>query len=1087
MERAIVDKNKITLYWGQGESAPEKMKMFRYGSEPSMKALIDHFPNSRDHLRYYHTRGAYEMDFSKQNLKRIHEDFGRVPVESGITFINELKRANEEFVDMIRKAQNAKTLPIDILPQYDYKVPPLGEYQHRGVILLNNVKRMPLFADCGLGKCVAPHQVITTSTGPITMKEVFEREGAIIQTEDCLGEVKVLETPIEVPTLLNGKQTWKKCDRVYREKLKKGTPLKRIKGTMSEETLATIPHRFLINKGEWSETVVKGDTLWSPSVINPKEALKKHFTNDEVLFFSWFLADGCDNLKTGTVITCMNTSDRKKLIRLATSLGFKACEQKASCAHVSISGMKRWREKLATHGYPMSKKLSADKFIPAFVFGLPRRQKKIFLNHYISKEGYIGTNGVLEVSSASRKTIYGLYQLLLGFGIVSKIRKKKAKATNSSNPQLRDYWLLQITGEHMSRFGEKIGLYHEHKDKRLRELVLKTRNPNKDILPCREEMETIYKRTGLSQGELFGKNGFLSCRKGGFSRRMAETFLKKHGEEPEAKEIKRLLEADVFFDTVENSESVELEEDMYVYDLMVPETHNYVIDGKWSHNTYMVLVSTEIQIKRGAIGKGKTLIAGKLATLETGWLEDAENFTDLKVAMLWSSKSNKEKKYEEIMEKLNDDSYDAYVINHDGLRIYEKELRQYGFDKVVVDESTILKGFHGMERHFKGGEFGRSLMRVSEKADWRVIMTGTPAPNGPQDLWGQFKFLNPEGFMIDPTWRDFMSSYFKKVYFGATNVRNTGQVYKTGEKKGLPKYPDTPIGELVHPHLKEGEPLNPNTPSKFEVRKESISEIHNLIAPWVYRLKLRECVDVPKDYRMERFVQMNATQKKHYKDMKEKLVVEIENEKQETTEIRAAIELSAYGKLRQITGGFIIDHEENPIPMKKNPKLDMLDQMVEEEIDAEEKIVIFCEFRWEVETITSRYKKYGAVSVFGGNTTKKNLDNIKKFKKGGSNVRIIVMHPQSASHGVNLTEACYLIFYSINFSAEFNYQAVGRILRANQTKPMFIYYLLCRGTIDTLAYDKIIKKNEDQDFLLDGEGIEKRSHRDLLEACREGI
>jgi len=661
---------------------------------------------------------------------------------------------------------------------------------------------------------------------------------------------------------------------------------------MSEESTATLPHRFLDASGKWVSEISKNQKLKIPVSLkgNPSELSDSH----------------------------ENTHLRER-------------------------------------------RLDRKNRLPSSVFMMNDKERKDTLEFYLSRYGSV-TDGVITVGTQHRKIVYGLYQLLLSFGAVSKI---------------------ESSGE--GRWKLIVGV-----DPRSESNIHKTES-----------------------------------------------------------------------DSVEYSEISPLEEDTYVYDLMVPDTHNYVVDGKWSHNTYMVLTSTELQINRGAVGKGKTLIAAKLATLETGWLQDSEMFTDLKVGVLWSSKSKKEKKYEEIMGKLNDSSYDAYVINHDGIRVYEKELTDYGFEKVVVDESTILKGFHGMGRHFKGGEFGRSLMRVAQNAKWRAIMTGTPAPNGPQDLWGQFKFLNPEGFIIEPTWRDYMSSYFKQVYFGATNVRNTGQVFKSGPKKGSLKFPNTPMNQLIAPHLKEGDPLNKNTPSKWVVKSTAIRTISELISPWIYRLKLRDCVEVPKDYRMNRLVDMTRVQAQHYKDMKESLVVELGDK-----EIRAAIELAAYGKLRQITAGFIIDHEGEAIALRKNPKMDMLDQMVHDEIDVEEKIVIFCEFQWEIKTITSRYKKYGAVSVYGGNAAKKNLENIKKFKAGGKDVRIIVMHPQSAAHGVNLTEACYLIFFSINFSAEFNYQAVGRILRANQKKPMFIYYLLCRNSIDTLAYDKIIKKNSDQEALM---------------------
>jgi len=155
----------------------------------------------------------------------------------------------------------------------------------------------------------------------------------------------------------------------------------------------------------------------------------------------------------------------------------------------------------------------------------------------------------------------------------------------------------------------------------------------------------------------------------------------------------------------------------------------------------------------------------------------------------------------------------------------------------------------------------------------------------------------------------------------------------------------------------------------------------------------------------------------------------------------------------------------DPIRLKENPKLDMLDQLVDDEIDIRHKIVIFAEYREEIEMITSRYKKYGAVSVFGGNSSEKNLRNIKKFKKEDS-CRIIVMNPQSASHGVNLTEAAYLIFYSISYSAEFNYQAIGRIKRATQKNHMRIFYLLATNSIDRIIYNVIVGKNKTQDQLL---------------------
>ena len=51
--------------------------------------------------------------------------------------------------------------------------------------------------------------------------------------------------------------------------------------------------------------------------------------------------------------------------------------------------------------------------------------------------------------------------------------------------------------------------------------------------------------------------------------------------------------------------------------------------------TYMVLVSTEMQIKTGVVARGKTLVVGKLLTLEDGCLGDCKKFTDLTATILW--------------------------------------------------------------------------------------------------------------------------------------------------------------------------------------------------------------------------------------------------------------------------------------------------------------------------------------------------------------------------------------------------------------------------------------------------------------------
>ena len=87
--------------------------------------------------------------------------------------------------------------------------------------------------------------------------------------------------------------------------------------------------------------------------------------------------------------------------------------------------------------------------------------------------------------------------------------------------------------------------------------------------------------------------------------------------------------------------------------------------------------------------------------------------------------------------------------------------------------------------------------------------------------------------------------------------------------------------------------------------------------------------------------------------------------------------------------------------------------------------------------------------------------NIKKFRED-EKTRVIVLHPKSAAHGVTFTMAHHLIFYSIDHSAEDNYQCIHRIKRAGQKQPMFVYTIMCRRTIDELIYKVIELKNKNQ-------------------------
>ena len=451
--------------------------------------------------------------------------------------------------------------------------------------------------------------------------------------------------------------------------------------------------------------------------------------------------------------------------------------------------------------------------------------------------------------------------------------------------------------------------------------------------------------------------------------------------------------------------------------------------------TFMVLVSTEKQINSGVIAPGKTLICGKLMTLESGWKQDAKRFTDLKVNVVWAPAGTKRR--QKLLALLNDPA-DVYIINHDGLFVLEEELAAMNFQKVVVDESTILKSYHG-DFARKGGKFGKTLMNISKRADWRVIMSGTPAPNGPEDLWGQFKFLDDYGFLLEPCYQDFKNMYMEEIVFG----------------KGF------------------------GAPSKWVCPSESRDQIKTIIDPYAFQVNIRDNIDLPPLFIIKRGVLMGDHQSEHYLEMYSSLSTIIND-----STVDIDIKLTQLTKLRQITGGFLIDHNEEAHPIEDATKLEALDELLEEIGD--EKVIIYAQYKWEIESMEARYKEYGVVTVFGGNSSKKNLDNLDKFLTT-EEARIILLHPRSAAHGITLTNSHYMIFYSGSYSAEENYQCIARIERASQKNTMFVYYLIAEigahtvpdeyeklaekiedeGTIDQIMYEVVQQKQANQNQLID--------------------
>jgi SNF2 family DNA or RNA helicase len=121
----------------------------------------------------------------------------------------------------------------------------------------------------------------------------------------------------------------------------------------------------------------------------------------------------------------------------------------------------------------------------------------------------------------------------------------------------------------------------------------------------------------------------------------------------------------------------------------------------------------------------------------------------------------------------------------------------------------------------------------------------------------------------------------------------------------------------------------------------------------------------------------------------------------------------------------------------------------------DKKLIVACQFIEEIEQLLIRYKHLGACAVYGDVEKDDRTDNIRLFQTD-PNVRMIILHPQAAAHGITLTASAHLLFLSLSYNYEHYYQIAKRTERLGQVNPIFILHSVARFSDGTETIDEIL-------------------------------
>lgn len=332
------------------------------------------------------------------------------------------------------------------------------------------------------------------------------------------------------------------------------------------------------------------------------------------------------------------------------------------------------------------------------------------------------------------------------------------------------------------------------------------------------------------------------------------------------------------------------------------------------------------------------------------------------------------------------------VINYESTHregIFEA-LAAYKPDLIVCDESQRIKNPSAAQ--------SKALHKLGDAAPFRMILSGTPVQNNAVDLYSQYRFLDPA--VYGANFYAFKNRYCIMGGYGQHQIVGCRNMDELVEKE------------------------------------------HSV----VYRVTKEECLDLPQQTFINRYVQFTDAEQAIYEQLRKSSFLELENGENVT----ATTILTMYLRLMQLTGGFLTADESTRPKQVNTAKLDALADIVDDYVvDAGKKLVIFARFRAEIAAIENllRLRKIQYGSIYGDVSMEERGKIVEDFQTN-PDTKVFVAQIQTAGLGITLHAASTAVFYSYDYNYANYAQALARIHRIGQRLPVTYIHLVVDGSID---------------------------------------
>lgn len=343
---------------------------------------------------------------------------------------------------------------------------------------------------------------------------------------------------------------------------------------------------------------------------------------------------------------------------------------------------------------------------------------------------------------------------------------------------------------------------------------------------------------------------------------------------------------------------------------------------------------------------------------------------------------------------------DFLIINYEQLKIHELELLKHDWKSLIFDEAHKLKNQKG--KTFRAGcHFSVKFANVPI-----YFLTGTPVLNRPQEIWSLLHLIDKKKY----------SSYWSWVY---RNFRVDTEEYKA---QGI----------------------------RFKVIKEPLDQdgLANSLKPYLLRRERDAVLELPPLNEIVLPVELSGHQLDSYRSMKRNMIAQLS----ETQLVAAPVVLAQLTRLKQIacSEGILVPPYSCQ-GAKYDALLDLLDSC------SDKKVVIFSQFSKYLDELYKTLKKRGFGIITGDTDMTSRINQVKDFQDKNGTLKGMLIAIKAGGEGITLTEGSVVVFLDLVWTPATIDQAIARVYRNGQTKPVDVYYIRAMNTIEN-KIDKMLKE-----------------------------